>query len=150
MDMQFHVASAPRSRESLIGCLIFIGHFPQQNTIICGSFAKNDMQLKASYDSTPPCNICAVFERVMSHIQMSRVTHTHESCHTNDWDKWVMSHISIVEWINWKTKSWEMQRHVTCTTFEKVMSHIWSCRQCSKFGTSFRCTGYIRECDNLI
>jgi len=30
-------------------CLIFIGNFPQNIPIISGSFAKNDLQLKASY-----------------------------------------------------------------------------------------------------
>jgi len=32
----------------VIGCLVFIGHFPQKSSIINGSFAKNDLQLRAS------------------------------------------------------------------------------------------------------
>jgi len=38
----------------VIGCLIFIGHFSQKRPVISGSFAKNDLQLEASYEFLPP------------------------------------------------------------------------------------------------
>jgi len=40
-----------------IGCLISIGHFSQKSPLIRGSFAENDQQLEASYESSPPSRL---------------------------------------------------------------------------------------------
>jgi len=45
----------------VIWCLISSRHFPPKSPIHSGSFAKNDLQLKASYDSTPSCKRICVF-----------------------------------------------------------------------------------------
>ena len=42
--------------------VIFVGHFPQKSLIISGSFAENDLQLKASDASSLSCSVIQIFE----------------------------------------------------------------------------------------
>jgi len=54
-DLQLLISLKITGWQRLIGSLSFIGHFPQKWHIFGGSFVKNDLQFRGSYESSPPC-----------------------------------------------------------------------------------------------
>ena len=58
---------------SCIGCLVYMGHFAQKISVINGSFAETDLQLKTFYASSPRCRtlstMYALYVKVCRHTQ---------------------------------------------------------------------------------
>jgi len=107
----------------VIGCLIFIGHFPQKSLIISGSFAKNDRQLEASFESSAPCTATTTkLIWVKGRRALVWVSH-----------RWVINEWLIHVWLDKYAATYPIQRpqQSSCKSkgkeplFEWVIGELW-------------------------
>jgi len=141
INAYLHIADVTGWRRPM-GCLIFIGHVPQKSPIIRGSFAKNDLQLKASYGSSPPYPLRqlqkwtitlarstpvfgSIYIWIHIHIHVCLHIHTYACMCTHAY-----IHMCIYVWIH-------MYENIYCRCYSKTTSktghHIGEVNTCLRF-----------------
>jgi len=69
----------------VIGCLSFKRHFPQKSHIISGSFAKNDLRLQASYESSQPWRVSGIWGERYLECRYIGYQVCGVECHSSGW-----------------------------------------------------------------
>ena len=92
-----------------IGCLIFKGHFPHKSPITSGSFAKNDLQLKTFYGSSPPCISLPIFHEKSPALHEKRAVYSmNKVLYSENWKR-ALYCMEKEPYILWKeTCAWKL------------------------------------------